>query len=69
MDDAVVMRRFERFGDLPGDRQGFLDWNRTASDDTREVFALHELHGQRGDLARSLQAVDRRDVGVAQPGE
>ena len=32
MDDALLVRRFERLGDLPGDRQRFVEGNRPARD-------------------------------------
>ena len=65
----LIVRRLERFGDLSGDRQRLANRNRAAGDDVREVLTLDELHGQRWHAARTLQAVDRRDVRVAQPGE
>jgi hypothetical protein len=32
VDDALLMRRFERLCDLPRDRQRFVDGNRAARD-------------------------------------
>ena len=36
MDDAQLVRRFERLGDLPGDRQRLLDRDRSTSNALRE---------------------------------
>ena len=47
MDDASVVRRFERFGDLPGNRQGFDEANRSAGDPIGECRALDQFHHQR----------------------
>ncbi|MDP3716846.1 MAG: hypothetical protein Q8T13_03670 [Acidobacteriota bacterium] len=37
------MRRFERLGDLPRNRQRFIEWNRPARDLLRQILALEEL--------------------------
>ena len=37
VNDALLVRGFERLGDLSGDRQRFVDGNRTACDPLRQV--------------------------------
>ena len=64
MHDAQVVRGLERFGDLPGDRQRLGDRHRSALDQRRKIVALDQLHHQRADAVRFLEAVDVRDVGV-----
>ena len=66
MDDAVIVGGFERFGDLPRDRQCFVDRNRSARDSLRQVLAFDEFHHQCSDTARLFQSVNVRDVRVIQ---
>jgi hypothetical protein len=47
MDDAFLVRRLERFGDLSGDRQSLFERKRSARDPVRQVVALDNLHDQR----------------------
>jgi hypothetical protein len=42
MDDAGFMRRFQRFGNLPRDRQRFVDRDRPARDPLGEIFTIHQ---------------------------
>ena len=53
MDDAVVVRGFERFGDLSRNRQRLVERNRPARDAFREVLAFDELHHERSAAASS----------------
>ena len=69
MDDAVLVRRFERLRNLSRDRQRFVQWNRTARDSLREIFPLNQFKDQRGHAVRFFQAVDVRDVWVVKRGE
>ena len=69
MDDALLVRGFERLGDLLRDRQRFVEWNRAARDALRQVLALDEFHHQGGDVRRFLEAVDRRDVRMVEGRE
>ena len=62
MDDAVLVRGFERFGDLSRDRQRLVDRDGAARDPLREILTLDELENQRGDAIRFFQAVDVGDV-------
>ncbi len=66
MDDALLVRRFERFGDLSCDPQRFVNGNRSSSDPFGEVLPLDDLHHQRqrGDAAcrRLLEPVDLGDA-------
>ena len=51
MDDALLVRGFERLGDLLRDRQRFVERNRAARDPLREVLALDEFHDERRDAS------------------
>jgi hypothetical protein len=62
MDDALLGRRLERLGDLPCDGLRFVDLHRTVRDALGERRPVHQLHDQRMDAARVLEAVDLRDV-------
>ena len=69
MDDAVLVRGLERLGDLARDRERLGERQRPARDARREVVALDELHHERADAARLLDAVDGGDVRVIERGE
>ena len=60
MDDALLVRRFERFGDLLRDRQRLIEGYRTLRDALGERRPLDQLHHQRADAVRLLDAVDLR---------
>ena len=59
VDDAVLVRRFERFGDLARDAKRFVERDRSAAQPLARVFALDELHDQ-GEPARRLRGRRRR---------
>ena len=69
MDDALLVRRFERLGDLLRDRQRFVERDRAARDPLRQILALDEFHHERVHAAGLLEPVDRRDVGMIQRRE
>ena len=69
MDDALLMRRFEGFGDLLGNRQRFVERERSARDPLRQILALDEFHDEGADVPRGLNAVDGCDVGVIEGRE
>ncbi len=69
VNDPLLVRRLERLGDLAGDGQGLLERDRPALQSLGEVFALDELHHERADAVRLLEAVDRGDVRVLKLGE
>src|SRR5262245_32133820 len=80
MNDALLVRGFERFRDLLRDRERFIDRNRPAfakslrrgkatSDALREILAVDELHHERGHASALFQAVDAGYVRVIQRRE
>ena len=69
MDDPLLVRRFERFGDLSRHRQRVGQRNRAARDPLRQVLALDELHDQRLDAVGFFGAVDGGDVWMIQRGQ
>ncbi len=62
MDDPLLVRGFERLGDLLRDGQRFIERDRAARDALRQIVALDEFHHERGDACAFLEAVDRGDV-------
>ena len=69
MDDALLVRGFERVGDLPRDRQRLVERGSGPGDAIREQgLALDQLHHQRAPR-RFLEAVDLRDVRMIERGE
>ena len=69
MDDALLVRGLERLGDLPRDRQRFVERDRPVRDPLGERRALDQLHHQRVDAAAVFEAVDVRDVRMVERGE
>src|SRR5262245_37357464 len=69
MDDVLFVRGFERAGNLPRDRQGFVEWNASTRNALRQVVALDKLHDQCGEIRCLLNAVDGRDVRVVEGSE
>jgi hypothetical protein len=65
VDDALIVGSLERVGDLAGDGERLVQRKRAAGDARGEVFAVDELHHERG----SFQPVDLRDVGMVQGSE
>ena len=60
VDDALLVRGFERFGDLPRDRQCLVERDRPARDALRERRSLDQLQHERASSRRPLPAVDAR---------
>ena len=69
VDDALLVRRFDRLGDLPRDRQRLVDRHPVAPEALRQILALDEFHHERGDAVAVLQPVDRADVRMIERGE
>ena len=69
MDDALLVRGFQCFGNLLGDRQRLIDWNRPLRDAVGQRRSFDQLHDERLHAIRLLKAVDVRDVRMIQRGE
>ncbi len=69
VDDALLVRGFEGFGDLFGDGERLIDRNRTLRDAVGERRPLDQFHDEGMDTAGLLEAVDGGDVGVVQGRE
>jgi hypothetical protein len=69
MHDAALVRRLDRFRDLPGDRQRLVEGERACAQPLLERRPVDELEDEREDAVRLLDAVDRRDVRVVERGE
>ena len=66
MDDPLVVRRFERLGDLLRDRQRLVERDRAARDPLRQILAFDQLHDERAHPADFFKTMDVRDVRVVQ---
>ena len=53
MDDALLVRRLERLGDLPGDGQRFVQWKRPLRDAVGERRSFDQLQDERADALAS----------------
>ena len=69
MDDAFLVRRVERLGDLARNREGVGDRQRPAREAIGKGGALDQLEDQRGHAIGFLEAVDRADVRMIERGE
>ena len=66
VDDALLVRRFERPAKLNGDRHGFVDRKGAAGDAVRQRHALDELEHDGAPPVDFFVAVDDRDIWVIQ---
>src|SRR5713226_4591022 len=66
MNDAALMRVFQRLGDLFRNGQRFVEWSWTLLDTLRQRGSFDQLHHQRADAARFFQAMDASDVRMIQ---
>jgi hypothetical protein len=66
MDDPLLVRRLQRFGHLPGDRQRLIKRKRPLRDSIGQRRTLHELHDERALAARLLEPVNLRDVRIVE---
>ena len=69
MDDPLLVRGFERLGDLPRDGQGFGERHGSASNALRQILTFDKFHHEGGDAPALFDAVDRGDVWMVQGGE
>ena len=60
MDDALLVRGFERLGDLFRDRQRLVERNRAPRDAVRQRRPFDEFQHERRHAAGVFEAVDRR---------
>jgi hypothetical protein len=67
--DAFLVRRFERLGDLPRDRQRLVEWNRPARDAVSERLALDEFEYERVRLTAVLEPINRTNVRMIERGQ
>ncbi len=66
VDDAVLVRRLERLGDLPRDRQCLVDGNGPRAMRSRQRRPFDQLHDERRHAVASLQAVNLAMFGMVQ---
>jgi len=66
VDDAVFVRVLQGVGNLPGDRQRFVERDRPLCDPVRQCRTFDEFHDERLALRKP---VDRRDVRMIERGE
>jgi len=63
------VRGLERFGDLPGDGDRFVEGDRAARDAPGEILAFDELHDERRRASALFEPVDGGNVRVIQRGQ
>ena len=69
MDDALLVRRLQRFSDLFRDQQCLAERDRSMRDPLRKILAVDELHHEGLDAVAVFQSVDCRNVRMIQGGE
>ena len=69
MNDAPIVRRRERLGDLIGDRKRFIERNRSAFETVCECRSVHELEHERVHASRVFETVDGGDARMIERGE
>jgi hypothetical protein len=66
MNDALVVCRFQRLGDLFRDRDRFIDWRRATGDPLRKILALYQFHHERRNAVALFEPVDAGNVRMVQ---
>ena len=66
MDDALLVRGFQRLGNLLRNGQCFVNRNRSLRDTVCERRSLDQFHDQPANAVGLFQAVDLRDVRMVQ---
>ena len=69
MDDALLVRGFERIGDLQRNQQRVIEGDRARRDPIGKRRPLDQLHDQRGDARGLLEPVNVCDVRMVQRRE
>ncbi len=69
VNNPVLVRRFQRLGDLLRDEQRLIDRDRTLCDAVGERGPFDELQDERPGRVGVFEAVDGADVGVIQGGQ
>src|SRR5688572_13198448 len=69
MNDPLIVRRLEGFGNLPRNHQRFINWEGALRDPLSEGGPLDELEDQRHCAVRFLEAVNAADIGMIQRGK
>ena len=69
MDDAALVRRFERLPDLLEDRERLARRHRAMGQSLGQRLARHELHLEERGVAHFLEPVQRGDVGMVERGK
>ena len=62
MDNALLVRRREGLGDLPGNRERLVERNGSTRDALRQILALDAFEHRGRDTLRFLDTVYVRDV-------
>ena len=69
MNDALLVRGFERLGNLLRNRQRLIERHRAVRDAIGQRWSLDQLHDQPAHAIGLLEAIHVRDVGVIQRGK
>ena len=69
VDDALLVGRFERLGELQEQRKRFVERKRPSGQALRQRLALDELHDEDLLTFELLEPVERGDTGVVERGE
>jgi hypothetical protein len=69
MDDALLVRRLQRIGDLFRDQQCVVEWDGSTRDPLREILTFDEFHHEGLDAVAVFQSIDGGDVRMVQGGE
>jgi hypothetical protein len=69
VNDALLVRGFERLRNLLRDRQRFIKWNRPLRNAVSQRWSLDQLHDEGLHTVRLLQTVHVGNVGMIERGE
>ena len=66
MDDALLVRGFKRVGDLLGDGECLVEWNRATGNALGQVVTFDQFHHEGVHAGGFFELVDRGDVRMIQ---
>ena len=69
MDDALLMRGLQHFGDLLGNRERLIDGDRPTRDPFVQALAVHEFEHEELRAVGFVDAMNLRDVHMIQRGK
>jgi hypothetical protein len=69
VDDAFLMRRFQRFRELPGDDEGLIDRDRPTRNALVQALSIHQFEHKEVRAVGFIKTINLCDVRMVQRGK